>query len=343
MEIRRSRTPSAPSGSRPNLVRRTSTTSEAGSVITSASEIEHIPSNAHPVPLPMTPSSTSIPSTPQPSAMNPPPASTKAGSRRSSFSGSQAAGSPALSAATFARSGRSPSPIPPLPAIRAQPTSTQAVMQRLYGEEGVTRFFRRLTFSPDGSLLLTPAGQIEDQLSRGSPMPMARSLSHEAGDLASGSSSIPRPRPINIDGGRPTVYIYSRANLAHLPGHKTASVAIRFSPVFYDLRTGIPHSGLSTEPKQITLDRSETAPTHVSLTMPPPPLPNKESEKESDRDRGLATVFALPYRLLYAVACQDSVLLYDTQQAGPIAIFRGLHYAGFTDIAWWVHLSKVPC
>jgi chromatin assembly factor 1 subunit B len=201
--------------------------------------------------------------------------------------------------------------MPPLPAIRAPP------VQRLYGEEGVTRFFRRLSFSPDGSLLLTPAGQIEDQLFKGSPMMAVRSLSHD-------DASIPRPRPVD---GKPTVYIYSRANLArapvaHLPGHKTASVAIRFSPVFYDLRT----TRTSSEPKHITLDRT-LAPIHVSLAMPPPPVPDKgESDKSS--------VFALPYRLLYAVACQDSVLLYDTQQAGPIAIFRGLHYAGFTDVAW---------
>ena len=215
-------------------------------------------------------------------------------------------------------------------------------MQRLYGEEGVTRFFRRLTFSPDGSLLLTPAGQIEDQLFRGSPMLMSRSLSHENGDPPSGSgaNSLPRPKPANIDAGKPTVYIYSRANLArapiaHLPGHKTASVAIRFSPVFYDLRTGGSINGASSEPKQITLDRAETAPVHVSLSMPPPPLPMKDVEKDgAEKEKGLGSVFALPYRLLYAVACQDSVLLYDTQQAGPIAIFRGLHYAGFTDVAW---------
>jgi chromatin assembly factor 1 subunit B len=73
--------------------------------------------------------------------------------------------------------------------------------------------------------------------------------------------------------------------------------------------------------------------------MPPPPPPAKEKdgkkEEEKEKKEGaLGSVFALPYRLIYAVACQDSVLLYDTQQAGPIAIFRGLHYAGFTDIAW---------
>jgi chromatin assembly factor 1 subunit B len=204
-------------------------------------------------------------------------------------------------------------------------------MQRLYGEEGVTRFFRRLTFSPDGSLLLTPAGQIEDQLFKGSPMLSTRSLSIESAD----PSSVPRPK--NVDNGKPTVYIYSRANLArapiaHLPGHKTASVAIKFSPVFYDLRTGAAAT-TQAEPKQVILDKEDTGPVHISLSMPPPPLPSKEADKE-EKEKPIGSIFQLPYRLLYAVACQDSVLLYDTQQAGPIAIFKGLHYAGFTDVAW---------
>lgn len=343
MEVRHSRTPSFPSSTRPSVVRRGSTTSEAGSVVTTASEFtEHaLPPSHSNTAAPMTPVA-SVPSTPQPAPMNPPLSSAKPGSRRSSFSGSQAAGSPSLSAAAFPGRGRSPSPMPPLPAIRAPPPSQPATLQRLYGEEGVTRFFRRLTFSPDGSLLLTPAGQIEDQLFKGSPMLSTRSLSQD-GEIS--SSSVPRPRLTNVDAGKPTVYIYSRANLArapvaHLPGHKTASVAIRFSPVFYELRPGSAANGVHHEPRQITLDRADPAPVHVSLTMPPPPPPStKEKEKEvavpeKEKERPLGSVFALPYRLLYAVACQDSVLLYDTQQAGPIAIFRGLHYAGFTDVAW---------
>jgi chromatin assembly factor 1 subunit B len=342
MEIRHSRTSSIPSGSRPNFNRRGSNVSEAGSAITTASEFTEPaqPLSRHLAAFnggaPMTPSaSASIPTTPQ--LMDPP--ITKPGSRRSSFSGSQAANSPSLSTTAFhGRTGRSPSPIPPLPAIRQPSTSTQATMQRLYGEEGVTRFFRRLTFSPDGSLLLTPAGQIEDQLFKGSPMLMNRTLSHD-GDLG----IVPVPKPKNADGGKPTVYIYSRANLskapvAHLPGHKTSSVAIRFSPIFYDLRTGTGTG--SNEPKSVMLDRNVPGPIHVSLSMPPPPPPkDSDKGKEKEKEKAIGSIFALPYRLLYAVACQDAVLLYDTQQSGPIAIFKGLHYAGFTDVAWCVFLS----
>lgn len=185
---------------------------------------------------------------------------------------------------------------------------------------------------------MTPAGQIEDQLYKGSPMLGARSTSQDGAGVDGLPTLGGLARPKNVDAGRPTVYIYSRGNLArapiaHLPGHKTASVAIRFSPIFYDLRA---HAS-TAEAKQITLDREEKGPIHVSLTMPPPPPPPKEKDekdKEKEKDKPLGSVFALPYRLIFAVACQDSVLLYDTQQSGPIAIFRGLHYAGFTDIAW---------
>jgi chromatin assembly factor 1 subunit B len=193
--------------------------------------------------------------------------------------------------------------------------------QKLYGDELATNFFRRLTFSPDGALLLTPAGQIEE--------PVFPPSDDE------GASSIPRPRSTNGQAGetsKSTVYVYSRANfsrppIAHLPGHKTTTVAVRFSPIFYELRqiTGPP-----MPPQQIVLDKSDPGAVHVSISMPPPPPPAGKEKTTI----GPASTFALPYRLMYAVAAQDSVLLYDTQQSTPIAIFRGLHYSAFTDVAW---------
>lgn len=85
-------------------------------------------------------------------------------------------------------------------------------------------------------------------------------------------------------------------------------------------------------PKKIILDKKNPTPIHVSIEMPPPPVPSAQTASTP------ASMFALPYRLMYAVASQDSVLLYDTQQAGPIAIFKGLHYSAFTDVAWYVVL-----
>jgi len=42
----------------------------------------------------------------------------------------------------------------------------------------------------------------------------------------------------------------------------------------------------------------------------------------------------LPYRLVFAVGCTDSVLLYDTEHAEPLAVLAALHYKHVTDVAW---------
>lgn len=309
MEIRNSRAPSF-SMVRPSVGRRSSTVSDAGSTMTVGSELPD------PIAIPPIPSSltATVPATLL-SNMNPP--SNKPSSRRSSFSSTAAAGSPLLAARDSFRGGRSPSPAP-LPAIRPAPLTTQSINQKLYGDELATNFFRRLTFSPDGGLLFTPAGQIEEP-----HWPSASAASED-------DSSIPKPKTNAIDGSKSTVYIYSRANLArppiaHLPGHKTTTVAVRFSPIFYDLR---PMTDSAPPPKKIILDKKNPNPVQVSIEMLPPPVPSLQTPTPS------ASMFALPYRLMYAVAAQDSVLLYDTQQAGPIAIFKGLHYSAFTDVAW---------
>jgi hypothetical protein len=43
---------------------------------------------------------------------------------------------------------------------------------------------------------------------------------------------------------------------------------------------------------------------------------------------------ALPYRSVFAVLTTDSVVIYDTHHDRPLALARGLHYAGLTDAAW---------
>ncbi|KAJ9119150.1 hypothetical protein QFC22_003641 [Naganishia vaughanmartiniae] len=310
MEIRNSRAPSF-SMNRPSVARRSSTVSDAGSTATLISELPD-PVMAAPN---ISSTNTSVPATPL-SNMNPP--SNKPSSRRSSFSSTAATGSPMLVARDTFRGGRSPSPAP-LPAIRPTPLTAQSINQKLYGDELATNFFRRLTFSPDGGLLLTPAGQIEDP-----HWPPVSTASED-------DASIPKPKTNATEGSKSTVYIYSRANfarppIAHLPGHKTTTVAVRFSPIFYDLRPMTDNTPVP--PKKIILDKKNPTPIHVSIEMPPPPVPSPQSASAP------ASMFALPYRLMYAVASQDSVLLYDTQQAGPIAIFKGLHYSAFTDVSW---------
>lgn len=144
----------------------------------------------------------------------------------------------------------------------------------MYWDETLTSFFRRLCFLPDGSLLLTPASQIK--------MP-----------TLVGSEEQTSSKNINEDLMN-TVYVYARGRLdcepvAHLPGFKRPSVAIKCCPITFKLR---PVSG------------------EVQSTM------------------------RMGYRLVYAVATQDSVLVYDTQDPKPLCVLSHLHYATFTDLAW---------
>ncbi|KAI9848939.1 MAG: hypothetical protein M1838_000319 [Thelocarpon superellum] len=275
---------------------------------------------------PGTPSSLALP-------MNP-PALTH--SRRSSFSSS-----PSL------RRSTSPAPSLPLPAIKPMESSPKPFPPlgvrnaNLYANETFTSFFRRLTFAPDGSLLFTPAGQYKT----------AHPLASESGKTA--------------DDVINTVYIYTRAGfnkppIAHLPGHKKPSIAVKCSPIYYSLRKTSPPT------KHIAVDTSSSDDSIPSLPEPaissktsasssmmePPPLemaapaPTSEpsgsaptSSPKVDGDHGSVRpgpppTFALPYRMVYAVATQDSILVYDTQQQIPLCIVSNLHFATFTDLAW---------
>ncbi|PKS09887.1 hypothetical protein jhhlp_004510 [Lomentospora prolificans] len=270
----------------------------------------------------------SAPGTPNsfPLPMNPP--SVISHSRRSSFS-----------------SRRSPSPAPsmPLPAVMPMEASPKPSFPgaslgmknaSLYANETLTSFFRRLTFTPDGSLLLTPSGQYQTQ--------------HQAD-----KDSKPTYEVIN------TVYIYTRgginkAPIAHLPGHKKPSVVVRCSPIFYQLRQ------IPVSTKHITIDTSSSEEPIPSLPEPlsglspgaqvmePPPLPTSapsdsatpakapsgDSSTNTASTTGPKPAFVLPYRMIYAVATQDSVILYDTQQQSPLCVVSNLHCATFTDLTW---------
>lgn len=269
----------------------------------------------------------SAPGTPTALPMNPP--SVVSHSRRSSFS---------------SRRSVSPAPSMPLPAVmqmeaspKPQPTSNNVGVKNatLYANETLTSFFRRLTFTPDGSLLLTPAGQFQTQY-----MTEFGKLSYEI---------------VN------TVYIYTRGGInkppaAHLPGHKKPSVAVRCSPIFYTLRNSpLPvtkqftidsssaEDPIPLLPEPVSMPSSAPSPAPSSVMDPPPPPPSAPdsssmarslSTETTSTSQGPKPAFALPYRMVYAVATQDSVLLYDTQQQTPISIVSNLHCATFTDLTW---------
>ncbi len=386
-------------------------------------------SSAKDVIAPLTPT-TSVASTPStaPSAfMFPPPSvvpsannssapasvvSNNPSSRRSSFSGSNAPSSPQVPH-PYGRYGRSPSPMPPLPAIRT-PLTPPIGNIRLYGDESFTNFFRRLTFSPDGGLLLTPAGQFEDPSVIVPPQPIdietATPTRGRKGRQSSVCDSQSQP------GSNSCVYIYSRANfarppIAQLPGHKKASVAVRFSPVLYELRSGVVGPAPSTGEHEakthshesgkvgvidkgvegsIDLDiAGPTIPSGSSVTIspgvsqrspqkqrsssqtpvmepaprrhvgegssimmsptlppvdakpptpaaskPPTPAPSIVGASSHTSTASTGSVFASPYRMLFAVVTMDTLTIYDTQQSSPFCLLTKLHYDEFTDVSW---------
>ena len=48
--------------------------------------------------------------------------------------------------------------------------------------------------------------------------------------------------------------------------------------------------------------------------------------------------FSLPYRVVFAVATEDSVMLYDSQQTLPLLFLSNIHYHTLSDLSWFVVL-----
>lgn len=80
-----------------------------------------------------------------------------------------------------------------------------------------------------------------------------------------------------------------------------------------------------------------TADSSTEKSMEPPSSTNISKNAEGEDTPASASpapVFALPYRIVYAVATQDAVLVYDTQQQTPLCVVSNLHFATFTDLTW---------
>ncbi|TMS06502.1 Chromatin assembly factor 1 subunit B [Larimichthys crocea] len=151
----------------------------------------------------------------------------------------------------------------------------EAKQYRMFHDDSMRSFFRRLSFTPDGSFLLAPAGCVE----------IGENI-------------------IN------TTYIFSRKSLkrpiAHLPCPSKATLAVRCCPVYFELRTK----------KGEGKDANEASDFCTVLVQT---LPN---------------VFQLPYRMVFAVASEDSIFLYDTQQTLPFGLVSNVHYHTLSDLTW---------
>lgn len=127
---------------------------------------------------------------------------------------------------------------------------------KLFYDQTLMSFFRRLTFSPGGELLFAPSGILEF-----------------GNDRFENVVHVFERKSLN----RPSFYL-STAKF---------SVAVKCCPVIFELR---------------------------------------HDEKTN--------VFNIPYRIVFAVATQDSVLFYDSQQAVPFGYVSHLHYLRLTDLSW---------
>jgi len=220
---------------------------------------------------------------------------------------------------------------------------------------------------------MTPAGQFEDpSVNPGT----SRATSGNKTEEARGRKG--HPDAANSNSGS-SVYIYSRANfarppVAQLPGHKKASVAVRFSPILYELRPGVFGPDGSIDTKYVVVEKGRDTTVNVDVGGPPAQAPNTPALSASNEIPNVspsktmllaplalpavipslstsltlpspvlsatdsvrasspavskpptpapppsgASVFALPYRMLFAVATMDAIAIHDTQQAGPI-------------------------
>lgn len=136
----------------------------------------------------------------------------------------------------------------------------QPQRQALFHDESLPSFFRRPSWSPDGSFLIVPAGVYR-------------------ADVGSAEQN--------------TAYLYARGKwaspVAHVPGQPKPVVSVKFCPILFE--------------------RDEDV---------DPPKPFE----------------LLPYKIVYAVATLDSIILYDTSSSLPIAAFSQIHFDSITDIAW---------
>lgn len=140
----------------------------------------------------------------------------------------------------------------------------------MYHNETLPSFFRRLTISPCGNLIVCPTG------------------------LTKPTTSTPT-NSVNSPDGTNCVYIYGRSTLIdgynkpiiRISNLKKPALIISFNPIFYQI--------------------------------------------SNTTSNGMVS---LPYKLIFAIATSNEILIYETTNIEPIGIIGNLHYTPLTDLAW---------
>lgn len=109
-------------------------------------------------------------------------------------------------------------------------------------------------------------------------------------------------------------WVFTRGNLTGPACHiasKEPSIAARFSPVLYEASASSCGS----------VDKNDS---HTSGN-------GMEGVVETSQTQKL---FDLPYKMIFAIATMDAILIYDTEHLHPIGMFQEGHYDRMTDLAW---------
>ena len=211
---------------------------------------------------------------------------------------------------------------------KKRPRAEAAQSHFLFHDETMPSFFRRLSFSPCGSILACPAGV------------------HRA---VGGSSKRQRN----------CVHVYARGQwqrpLCTLPQLGKAVVAVKFCPVLFEkveeqeqeLQPEEEEESLvsSSQDEEMSLSEDEgveaaqaagEAEAEESLASS-----SEEEEESEEGEEGAAVVnkprrrqLDLPHALYFAVLTLDCVVVYRANDMRPCKLISGLHCASLTDLAW---------
>ncbi|KAF8560536.1 hypothetical protein P879_07837 [Paragonimus westermani] len=156
----------------------------------------------------------------------------------------------------------------------------KAGKQRLFQDDSWKSFFRRLSFSPDGLLLICPSGNLEEAVFAGS-VAAAASL---ATNVTSAPQSDPSVSAIPIVAPQHAAHLFLRSNFSR------------------------PAVSLPTGPKPV-----------VTVRFCPQPFQLRPTTTEGRPTAAPRSLFDLPYRWLFCLVLEDGLLFYDTQQTKPFA------------------------
>uniref|UniRef100_A0A5K3F019 WD_REPEATS_REGION domain-containing protein n=1 Tax=Mesocestoides corti TaxID=53468 RepID=A0A5K3F019_MESCO len=179
-------------------------------------------------------------------------------------------------------------------------TISKADKHHLFQDDSWKSFFRRPAISPDGLLLICPAGNLETAVFAGDMASAVAAATNKSASIAS-----------DIDAVNANVTITS----AIAPQH-AAHIFLRSQ-----LNNKGPCLSLPTGPRPVIAVRFCPQPFQLRMTNPEPGV-------------ACTSLFQLPYRWLFCLVLEDGLLFFDTQQAHPFAQVSQIHYQALNDAAW---------